>query len=93
MLPCRRAEEDGEISINEDDSRKRSKRFLLALIVMTGLMYVYYTTMGFMPTFLQKYLNIDTHQAATIMIAATLSSLAGTVFVGFISQLQRLPIQ
>jgi MFS transporter, MHS family, proline/betaine transporter len=66
--------------------KEARKRFLLALIVMTGLMYAYYTTMGFMPTFLQKYLNIDTHQAATIMIAATLSSLAGTVFAGFISQ-------
>ena len=53
---------------------------------MTGLMYAYYTTMGFMPTFLQKYLNIETHEAATIMIAATISSLTGTVFAGFISQ-------
>jgi MHS family proline/betaine transporter-like MFS transporter len=66
--------------------KEARKRFLLALIVMTGLMYAYYTTMGFMPTFLQKYLNIDTHQAATIMIAATLSSLTGTIFAGFISQ-------
>jgi sugar phosphate permease len=42
--------------------------------------------MGFMPTFLQKYLKIETHEAATIMIAATISSLTGTVFAGFISQ-------
>ena len=66
--------------------KEARKRFLLALIVMTGLMYAYYTTMGFMPTFLQKYLNIETHEAATIMIAPTLSSLTGTVFAGFISQ-------
>ncbi len=66
--------------------KEARKRFLLALIVMTGLMYAYYTTMGFMPTFLQKYLNIETHEAATIMIAATISSLTGTVFAGFISQ-------
>ncbi|MGC2681703.1 MAG: MFS transporter [Candidatus Nitrosopolaris sp.] len=66
--------------------KEARKRFLLALIVMTGLMYAYYTTMGFMPTFLQKYLNIETHEAATIMIAASISSLIGTVFAGFISQ-------
>ena len=54
--------------------KEARKRFLLALIVMTGLMYAYYTTMGFMPTFLQKYLNIEKHEAATIMIAATISS-------------------
>ena len=66
--------------------KEARKRFLLALIVMTGLMYAYYTTMGFMPTFLQKYLNIETHEGATIMIAATISSLTGTVFAGFISQ-------
>ncbi len=66
--------------------KEARKRFLLALIVMTGLMYAYYTSMGFMPTFLQKYLNIETHEAATIMIVATLSSLTGTVFAGFISQ-------
>jgi MFS transporter, MHS family, proline/betaine transporter len=66
--------------------KEARKRFLLALIVMTGLMYAYYTTMGFMPTFLQKYLNIAKHEAATIMIAATISSLIGTIFAGFISQ-------
>jgi MFS family permease len=66
--------------------KEARKRFLLALVVMSGLMYAYYTTMGFMPTFLQKYLNIDRHEAATIMIAATISSLIGTIFAGFISQ-------
>ena len=29
--------------------KEARKRILLALIVMTGLMYAYYTTMGFMP--------------------------------------------
>ncbi len=58
--------------------KESRKRFLLALIVMMGLMYAYYTTMGFMPTFLQKYLKIETHEAATIMIVATISSLTGT---------------
>jgi MFS transporter, MHS family, proline/betaine transporter len=66
--------------------KESRKRFLLALIVMTGLMYAYYTTMGFMPTFLQKYLNIEKHESATIMIAATISSLIGTIFAGYISQ-------
>jgi MFS transporter, MHS family, proline/betaine transporter len=66
--------------------KESRKRLLLALVVMMGLMYTYYGTMGFMPTFLQKYLKIETHEAATIMIVATVSSLTGTIFAGFISQ-------
>jgi MFS transporter, MHS family, proline/betaine transporter len=67
-------------------AKESRKRFLLALIVMTGLMYSFCTTMGFMPTFLQEHLRIETHEVATIMIAAAISSIIGTVFAGFISQ-------
>jgi MFS transporter, MHS family, proline/betaine transporter len=37
--------------------KEARKRFLLALIVMSGLMYAYYTTMGFMSA---SYRNIST---------------------------------
>ena len=53
---------------------------------MTGLMYSYYTSIGFMPTFLQRYVGLDRQDVASIMIAATISSFIGTVFTGTISQ-------
>jgi len=67
-------------------SREERKRFFLSLILMTGLMYAWYTSMGFMPTYLHQYIKLDRPEVATIMIAATISSLLGHVFVGFISQ-------
>ncbi|HLE34915.1 MAG TPA: MFS transporter [Nitrososphaerales archaeon] len=67
-------------------SREERKRFFLSLILMTGLMYAWYTSMGFMPTYLHQYVKLDRPEVATIMIAATISSLLGHVFVGFISQ-------
>jgi MFS family permease len=66
--------------------REERKRFFLALLVMTGLMYAYDTSIGFMPTFLQQYVNLERSEVATIMVAATISSLCGHVFTGFISQ-------
>lgn len=66
--------------------REERKRFFLSLMIMTGLMYAYYTSIGFMPTFLQQYVNLERPEVATIMIAATVSSLIGHVFTGFISQ-------
>ena len=65
---------------------EQRKRLLLALIIMTGLMYCYYTSIGFMPTFLEKYVNINRNEAATIMIVVTLAAMVGTIFTGFISQ-------
>lgn len=62
------------------------KRFFLSLLIMTGLMYAYYTSIGFMPTFLQKYVELERSEVATIMIAATVTSLLGQIFTGFISQ-------
>jgi MFS family permease len=68
-------------------TEKEDRRaLLLALIIMTGLMYSYYTSIGFMPTFLQKYVGIDRQDVASIMIAATISSFIGTVLTGAISQ-------
>jgi len=66
--------------------REERKRFFLSLMIMTGLMYTYYTSIGFMPTFLQQYVDLPRPEVATIMIAATVSSLIGHVFTGFISQ-------
>lgn len=68
-------------------TEKQNRRTLfLALIIMTGLMYSYYTSIGFMPTFLQKYVGLDRQDVASIIIAATISSFIGTVFTGAISQ-------
>ena len=68
-------------------TEKQNRRTLfLALIIMTGLMYSYYTSIGFMPTFLQRYVGLDRQDVASIMIAATISSFIGTVFTGAISQ-------
>ena len=62
------------------------RKFFLALIIMTGLMFSYYTSIGFLPTFLQKYVNLDKPEVATLMIVATVTSLLGQIFAGFISQ-------
>ncbi|MFQ5941370.1 MAG: MFS transporter [Nitrososphaerales archaeon] len=66
--------------------REERKGFFLSFMIMTGLMYAYYTSLGFMPTFLHQYVNLDRPEVATIMIAATASSLIGHIFTGFISQ-------
>jgi MFS transporter, MHS family, proline/betaine transporter len=66
--------------------KEQRKRFLLALIIMTGLLYSYYTSIGFMPTFLEKYVKINRNEVATIMIVVTVGALIGTIFTGFLSQ-------
>jgi len=66
--------------------KEERKSFFLCMILMTGLMYAWYTSMGFMPTFLHQYVGLERPQVATMMIAATISSLLGHVFTGFISQ-------
>lgn len=67
-------------------SKQERKRFLFALILMTGLMFSYYTTMGFFPTFLQNFMGLAKSEVATLMIVATLTSLAGTTLAGYVSQ-------
>jgi len=66
--------------------KEHRKRFLLALIIMTGLLYSYYTSIGFMPTFLEKYVKINNNEVAAIMIVVTVAAMIGTIFTGFISQ-------
>jgi MHS family proline/betaine transporter-like MFS transporter len=53
---------------------------------MTGLMYSYYTSIGFMPVFLENFVNINKNDVAMIMIVVTVAALVGTVFAGYISQ-------
>ncbi|VVC05993.1 Putative sialic acid transporter [uncultured archaeon] len=62
------------------------KRFFLALIIMTGLQYGYYTTMGFYPTFLQNYVNVGKPEIPFLLIVATITSFFGQMFAGYISQ-------
>ncbi len=67
-------------------NKAQRKRIFLALIIMTGLMYSYYTSIGFMPVFLESFVKINKDEVATIMIIVTISALIGTIFTGFISQ-------
>jgi MFS family permease len=66
--------------------KQQRKRLLLALIIMTGLLYSYYTSIGFMPTFLEKYVKLNKNVVATIMIVVTIAAMIGTIFTGFLSQ-------
>ena len=62
------------------------KHFFFALVIMTGLMYAYYTTMGFYPTFLQNYIHLDKSEVGLLMIVGTTTSLFGQIFSGYLSQ-------
>ncbi len=66
--------------------KAQRRRIFLALIIMTGLMYSYYTSIGFMPVFLESFVKINKNGVAIIMIVVTISALIGTIFTGFISQ-------
>ena len=68
-------------------SRQERKHFFFALILMTGLMFSYYATMGFFPTFLQNYMVLEKSEVASLMIVATITSLCGTIFAGYLSQI------
>jgi MFS family permease len=68
-------------------SKQERKRFFFALILMTGLMFSYYSTMGFFPTFLQNYMILEKSEVASLMIVATITSLFGTIFAGYLSQI------
>ena len=67
-------------------NKENRKRFFLSLIVMTGLMFSYYISIGFMPTLLEKYIKLERQEVATIMIVTIIFSLIGRLFTGFISQ-------
>ena len=68
-------------------SKPERKHFFFALILMTGLMFSYYATMGFFPTFLQNYVVLEQSEIASLMIIATVTSLSGTIFAGYVSQI------
>ena len=53
---------------------------------MTGLLFSYYSSTGFMPTLLEKYVKLERQEVATIMIVTIIFSLIGHLFAGFISQ-------
>jgi MHS family proline/betaine transporter-like MFS transporter len=53
---------------------------------MTDLLYSYYTSIGFMPTFIEKYVKINKNEVAAIMIVVTVAAMMGTIFTGFVSQ-------
>lgn len=61
-------------------------RFLLTFIVTTGLMYSYYASIGFLPTLLGQYIHLSGSETAGIMAAATISSMMGYIFAGWLSQ-------
>jgi MHS family proline/betaine transporter-like MFS transporter len=62
------------------------KSFFLALVITTGLMYSYYASIGLMPTFLQDYAGLGRPEVAWVMIVATLSTIVGYIFSGWLSQ-------
>ncbi len=67
-------------------SKEGRKRFIFSLILMTGLMYAYYTSIGFYPTFLQNYVEIEKSEVSMLMIIGTTTSLFGQIFTGYLSQ-------
>ncbi len=71
---------------NMISDKTQRKRILFALIIMTGLMYSYYTSIGFMPVFLENFVNINKNEVSTIMIIVTISALIGTIVTGGLSQ-------
>ena len=74
------------IPIKEIFTKKQRKPFFLSLIILTGLMYAYYASIGFIPTFFQEYQGLERSETGLIMIGATAAVLGGTIFTGFISQ-------
>ena len=67
-------------------NKEGRKRFFFSLILMTGLMYAYYTSIGFYPTFLQNYVEIEKFEVSILMIVGTTTSLVGQIFTGYLSQ-------
>lgn len=67
-------------------NKEGRKKFIFSLILMTGLMYAYYTSIGFYPTFLQNYVEIEKSEVSMLMIVGTTTSLFGQIFTGYLSQ-------
>ena len=66
--------------------KEHRKAFFLCVFVMTGLVYMYHGSVGFLPTLLQQFGHIDRSYVAPIMIAATISSWLGMILTGWLSQ-------
>jgi len=66
--------------------KQHRKSFFLCVFVMTGLVYMYHGSVGFLPTFLQQFVHIQRTDLAPIMIFATLASWLGMIFTGWLSQ-------
>lgn len=66
--------------------KEHRKRFFSTLALTSGLHYLYYTSLGFMPTFLENYVNVLRSDVALIMIAGTTAALLGEFLAGSLSQ-------
>ncbi|HSD04776.1 MAG TPA: MFS transporter, partial [Nitrosopumilaceae archaeon] len=66
--------------------KEHRKAFFLCVFVMTGLVYMYHGSVGFLPTLLQQFGHIDRIHVAPIMISATVSSWLGMILTGWLSQ-------
>lgn len=66
--------------------RNHKKELFSAIILLTGLQYIYYTSLGFMPTFLEDHVSITRANIALIMVFGTISVFLGDIFAGALSQ-------
>jgi len=66
--------------------KQHRKAFFLCVFVMTGLVYMYHGSVGFLPTLLQQFGHVERADIAPIMIFATVSSWLGMIFTGWLSQ-------
>ncbi|EIJ66170.1 transporter, major facilitator family protein [Candidatus Nitrosopumilus salaria BD31] len=67
-------------------SKEHRGKFLSVMMITSGLHYLYYTSLGFMPTFLENYVHVTRSDIALVMIAGTSTALFGEFFAGSISQ-------
>jgi MFS family permease len=66
--------------------RNHKKAFFSTLVLLTGLQYIYYTSLGFMPTFLGDYVSLNRESISLVMVFGTSSVLLGSIFCGSLSQ-------
>ena len=66
--------------------KQHRRAFFLCVFVMTGLVYMYHGSVGFLPTFLQQFGHVERADVAPVMIFATVSSWLGMIFTGWLSQ-------
>ena len=66
--------------------KEHRKAFFLCVFVMTGLVYMYHGSIGFLPTLLQQFGHVDRTHVAPIMIFAIISSWLGMILTGWLSQ-------